>query len=194
MSLDEFFKKRIFDPLGMKDTYFYLPPDKQPRLVVTYYQDSSGKLMKVPNDFDANGPLNTDYPKTSGTYYSGGAGLSSTIFDYAIFLQMLLNGGEYNNKRILSPHTVRMMTMNQLGDVNYGENTFGLGFNVVTEKGSASSPVPEKSYDWGGIFSTKYWIDPKNKIIGLFFKQLWHDPAGESTDKFQVMTYSALME
>lgn len=194
MSLDEFFRKRIFDPLGMKDTYFYLPPDKQARLVTNYYGDSTGKLRKMPIDFYSSGALNSDYPKSNGTYYSGGAGLSSTIFDYAIFLQMLLNGGVYNNKRLLSPHTIRLMTINQLGDVDYGVDRFGLGFNVVTERGSASSPMAEKSYDWGGIFSTKFWVDPKNKMIGLFFKQVWHDPAEESTEKFRVMTYSALME
>lgn len=194
MSLDEFFRKRIFEPLGMKDTYFYVPPSKQSRLVVNYYSDSTGTLKKMPADFVANGPLNPDYPKTNKAYYSGGAGLSSTLIDYAIFLQMLLNGGVYNGKRLLSPHTVRMMTMNQVGDVKYETNTFGLGFNVITERGSAESPLPESAYDWGGIFATKYWVDPKNKLIGLFFKQVWSDPAGDSVEKFKVMTYGALME
>ncbi len=194
MSLNDFFQTRIFDPLGMKDTYFYLPPEKQNRLVFIYSPDSTGKLKKLPAQFYSNGPLHIDYPKTNGTYYSGGAGLSSTILDYAIFLQMLLNGGEYNGRRLLSPHTVRMMTMNQLGDIPFGENKFGLGFNVITERGSASSPVAEGAYNWGGIYSTSYWVDPRNKLIGLFFKQLWNDPAGESATKFQVMTYAALTE
>lgn len=193
-TLDQFFRKRIFEPLGMKDTYFYLPPDKQSRLVTTYYSDSTGKLKKLPADYVDNGPLKIDFPKSNGTYYSGGAGLSSTIFDYAVFLQMMLNGGEYNGKRILSPHTVRMMTMNQLWNVPNSESAFGLGFNVVTEKGSAKSPIPKDSYDWGGIYSTNYWVDPVNKVVGLFFKQVWHDPAGESTEKFRVMTYGALLE
>lgn len=193
-SLNDFFKTRIFDPLGMKDTYFYLPPDKQNRLVFTYYADSTGALKKMPPDFNTNGPLDIDYPKTNGTYYSGGAGLSSTILDYAIFLQMLLNGGEYNGRRILSPHTIRLMTTNQLGDIPFGDNKFGLGFSLVTEKGSAASPVPQGVYSWGGAFSTSYWVDPKNKVIGLFYRQLWNDPAGESAEKFQVMTYGALME
>lgn len=194
MTLDEFFRKRIFEPLGMNDTYFYLPPDKQTRLVTTYYADSTGKLNKMPPHFTTNGPLNIDFPKTNGTYYSGGAGLSSTITDYAIFLQMMLNGGEYNGKRILSPHTIRIMTTDQLGGIAEADGEFGLGFNVVTEKGSAQSPVPQDAYDWGGIYGTKYWVDPKNKVIGLFYKQVWNDPAGESTEKFRAMTYGALME
>jgi CubicO group peptidase (beta-lactamase class C family) len=194
MSLNDFFQTRIFTPLGMKDTYFYIPPVKQNRLVTVYHADSTGKLLKLPSDFNDNGPLDINYPKNNGTYYSGGAGLSSTMYDYAIFLQMILNGGEYDGKRLLSPHTIRMMTMDQLGNINYGENTFGLGFNVVTEKGSAASPVPQGSFDWGGIYSTKYWVDPKNKLIGLFYKQFWNDPSEGSTEKFQVMTYAALTE
>lgn len=194
ISLSDFFKGRIFTPLGMKDTYFYLPPEKQNRLVTAYYPDSTGKLQKLPADFNSNGPLDINYPKWNSTYYSGGAGLSSTIYDYAVFLQMLLNGGEYDGKRLLSPHTVRMMTMDQLGDIPYGVNRFGLGFNVVTEKGSAASPIAEGSFNWGGIYSTTYWVDPKNKLVGLIYKQLWNDPAGESNEKFEVMTYAALLE
>ncbi len=194
MTLNDFFRTRIFEPLGMRDTYFYLPPAKQNRLVTTYYADSTGLLQKLPHDFYTHGALNIDYPKTNGTYYSGGAGLSSTILDYAIFLQMLLNGGIYNGQRLLSPHTIRMMTMNQLGDISLDDNKFGLGFEVVTEKGSAKTPVPKDTYRWGGIYSTKYWVDPKNKLVGLFFKQVWDDPTEESSEKFEVMTYGALME
>jgi CubicO group peptidase (beta-lactamase class C family) len=194
MTLNDFFMTRIFIPLGMKDTYFYLPPEKQNRLVTTYIPDSTGKLQKLPAGFNSNGPLDIDYPKSNGTYFSGGAGLSSTIYDYAIFLQMLLNGGEYDGKRLLSPHTIRIMTMDQLGDISYGDDRFGLGFNVITEKGSSISPVPQGSYNWGGIYSTTYWVDPKNKLVGLIYKQLWNDPARETNEKFQVMTYAALLE
>src|SRR5262249_9032919 len=94
MSLKEFFQKRIFEPLGMKDTYFYLPADKQKRLVILYTEDTVTKLpVKMKERVN---DMYRDYPNMNGTYYSGGAGLSSTIYDYAIFLQMLLNGGEYN--------------------------------------------------------------------------------------------------
>ena len=195
MSLDDFFRKKIFEPLGMKDTYFYIPTEKQNRLVTTYFSDSAGKLQKLPDEINENGTIRINFPKTNGTYFSGGAGLSSTIYDYAIFLQMLLNGGEFNGKRILSKHTIRMMTMNQLGDIRFEDkNTFGLGFSVVTEAGSAKGPASVGTYSWGGIYSTEYWVDPQEKIVGLIFKQFWIDPASETNQKFKVMTYAALSD
>ena len=106
-SLDRFFAERIFKPLGMNDTYFYLPASKQARLVPIYTFNSQNNLII----YERNGSITADYPKSNGTYFSGGAGLSSTIGDYAIFLQMLLNGGTYNGQRLLSRGTVDLMTM-----------------------------------------------------------------------------------
>ncbi|HMF72356.1 MAG TPA: serine hydrolase domain-containing protein, partial [Flavitalea sp.] len=114
MTLSEFFAKRIFEPLGMKDSYFYLPPSKFNRLATLYTEDSLKHLAKVAESVNS---IRLNYPKTNGTYYSGGAGLSSTMYDYAIFMQMFLNGGEYNGKQILSGNSVRIMTMNQIGDL-----------------------------------------------------------------------------
>jgi CubicO group peptidase (beta-lactamase class C family) len=121
-TLDGFFRTRIFEPLGMKDTYFYLPKDRHNRLTALYTEDEKKAYQKRP----AQGNQTPDYPKQAGTYYSGGAGLSSTAYDYAVFLQMLLNGGEYNGKRLLSPATVRMMTSNQIGELSLGLKKFGL--------------------------------------------------------------------
>lgn len=193
MSLDQFFRQRIFDPLGMKDTYFFLPDSKKDRLV-NVYREENKKLVHPGAEIKQNGFFITDYPKLSGTYFSGGAGLSSTAMDYAIFLQMMLNGGEYNGKRILSRHTVRMMTMNQIGDINRGANKFGLGFGITTEKGSSILPTPEGVFEWGGAFSTTYWADPKEKIIGVFYRQLWSGTFGEIANKFKVLVYSALSD
>jgi CubicO group peptidase (beta-lactamase class C family) len=192
MPLNEFFKKRIFDPLGMRDTFFYLPTEKQDRLVNLYDVDSTGALGKSPEIYYYNGSMKMDYPKLKGTYYSGGGGLSSTIMDYAIFLQMLLNDGTYNGKRILSRNSIRMMTMNQIGDLSLGAYKFGLGFRITTEKASALLPEQEGSFSWGGAFSTTYWADPKEKIVGLIYKQLWGDKHGELADKFRVLVYQAI--
>lgn len=194
MSLDDFFQKRIFGPLGMKDTYFYLPADKYNRLVYTYIPDSTGKIQKMPEELYDNGPIKINYPKTNGTYYSGGAGLSSTVYDYAIFLQMMLNGGIYDGKRILSRNAVRMMTTNQLGNLSLdgGDDFFGLGFGIVSEKASGAFPTQAGTFSWGGAWGTDYWVDPKEKIVGLFFKQFWNDPAGELNGKFKVLTYAAI--
>ena len=103
MPFDEFLRKRIFDPLGMKDTYFYLPKEKHNRLV-PLYQVGDGKLEKLSGK--AYDRVDPDYPKTAGKYFSGGAGLSSTVEDYAKFLQLFLNGGHYNGVRLLGRKTI----------------------------------------------------------------------------------------
>ena len=88
-----------------------------------------------------------------------------------------------------------MMTKDQLGEINLEDkNTFGLGFGIVTEEGSGKDPSSTGTYSWGGIYSTEYWVDPKEKIVGLFFKQFWNDPASETNEKFKVMTYAALTD
>jgi CubicO group peptidase (beta-lactamase class C family) len=186
MSLDEFFRKRIFEPLGMNDTYFYIPKEKQNRLTIIYTEDSTKKLIKAKDK-------NRDYPNTDGIYYSGGAGLSSTVYDYSIFMQMLLNGGTYNGKQILSRNSIRMMTMNQIGDLSSGGgNKFGLGFGVVTAVGSAKLPVTEGSYWWGGIFGSAYWIDPNENLTAQIFIQKYPNSYSLIQDKFKVLVYQAL--
>jgi CubicO group peptidase (beta-lactamase class C family) len=139
-----------------------------------------------------NGPTAESYPLAKSTYYSGGAGLSSTVYDYAVFLQMLLNGGEYNGVKLLGRSSIRMMTMNQIGDVMVGDNKFGLGFEIETEEGSAKTPTSAGTYSWGGAFSTSYWVDPKEKIVLLFYRQLQNSSHGDVVDKFKVLTYQAL--
>jgi CubicO group peptidase (beta-lactamase class C family) len=193
MTLDEFFRKRIFEPLGMKDTYFYLPRDKYKRLAMLYTEDkTTHKAVKMNEEIVIGGKtFYRDYPNLKGTYFSGGGGLSSTIYDYAIFLQMMLNEGEYDGKRILSKNTVRMMTMNQVGDLNVGVNKFGLGFGITTEKGSSIIPTTEGTFDWGGMFATTYWVDPKEKLIGLIYRNIW--PSSNNLGNiYKVLVYQAL--
>lgn len=192
MSLDEFFKKRIFEPLGMKDTYFLVPKEKATRLVNLYREDSTGKLVKATGNMLNGKTITPNYPLEASTYYSGGAGLSSTIYDYAVFLQMLLNNGVYNGKRIISRNAVRMMTMNQIGDLSRGDDKFGLGFQVVTERGSARIPAQAGTFSWGGAFATSYWVDPKEKMVMLFYRQLQNTTKGEVVEKFRTLTYAAI--
>ncbi|MBC8154298.1 MAG: beta-lactamase family protein [Bacteroidetes bacterium] len=189
--LDQFFKTRIFDPLGMNDTYFYLPAAKQTRLVGLNTEDSTGRTRPAL----ANSGAYVNYPNTNGTYFSGGAGLVSTLGDYAAFLQMLLNGGAYNGKRLLSSATVRMITANQIGELNVGVNKFGLGFAITNEKGAARMPVSEGSFEWGGFFGTTYWADPKEGIVALLYTQKYpNTSAGDLPDKFRVLVYQALTD
>lgn len=187
-TLDAFFADHIFKPLGMNDTYFNVPEDKAARVVNFFTVNKDGQLEK------ASGGLGTsiDYPTRIKSYFSGGGGLSSTIYDYAIFLQMLLNGGEYNGARLLSRNTVRMMTMNQINDLPFGDNKFGLGFEVQTEKGSAMQPLSEGSYSWGGAFSTTYWVDPKEKMVVLMYRQMWGAHDSEIGETFNTLVYQAL--
>ncbi len=189
-SLDQFFKERIFQPLGMNDTYFYLPQSKYSRLATVYTPDKTQHLVKA-NETTFPG-INWDYPLTNGTYFAGGAGLSSTIKDYATFLQMMLNNGEYNGHRLLSRHTVEIMTMNQIGNLNLDRDKFGLGFEIATKDGRAKLGQTEGSFSWGGFYGTIYWADPKEHMVCLLFVQEWPYPHGELSDKFKVLVYSAL--
>lgn len=185
--LDQYLKNRIFEPLGMNDTWFYLPEDKQGRLVKVNTEDSDRHVSVMPQQF-------VNYPMLRGTYFAGGAGLSSTIKDYAIFLQMLLNNGEYNGKKLLSSRTVELITCNQIGDVNLGANKFGLGFEITTERGQSRLGLSEGSFEWGGYFGTKYWADPEKKLVCLLFMQQSPLSHGEIENKFKVLVYQALTD
>ncbi|QDA61143.1 serine hydrolase domain-containing protein [Hymenobacter jejuensis] len=188
--LDQFLRTRLFEPLAMRDTYFYLPANKQPRLAALYTQDAAKNTIKTgPRD-----GMIPDYPKEAGTYFSGGAGLSSTIDDYAIFLQMMLNEGQYKGRRLLKPATVRLMTQNQIGDVNQGLNKFGLGFSIVTPQGAAKSGLSEGSFEWGGIFGTTYWVDPKEKIVALLYTQKYPNSYGDLADKYKMLVRQTVIE
>ncbi len=170
MSFDEYLKKKIFIPLGMNDTYFYLPATHASRLVDVQTKDANGKWIPTSQDF-----YDINYPKTGArTFYSGGAGLSSTAQDYATFLQMYLNGGELNGVRLLSRTTVRFMMQNQVGDLRGKDapEDFGLGFGLVNASGERSGGIGSVgTFIWGGYFNTQYFADPKEKIIGLIMKQ-----------------------
>jgi CubicO group peptidase (beta-lactamase class C family) len=191
MSLNDFFRTKIFQPLGMNDTYFFIPQEKANRLVNLYREDSTGHLVKAQGNM-LNGPTVSNYPLLNSTYYSGGAGLSSTIYDYGIFLQMLLNNGMYNGKRLLSRNSVRLMTMNQIGDLSLGKDKFGLGFQVVTEAGSSRTPAQQGTFSWGGAFATSYWVDPKEKMVLLFYRQLQGTTHGDVVEKFRALVYGAI--
>ncbi|RYY20062.1 MAG: class A beta-lactamase-related serine hydrolase [Cytophagaceae bacterium] len=188
--LDQFLRTRLFEPLGMRDTYFYLPASKQARLMAlaTEYQ---GRTVPMPKTGTLG--LRPDYPNRPGTYFSGGAGLSSTIDDYAAFLQMLLNGGTYNGHRLLKPETVQLITQNQMGDVNQGLNKFGLGFSIVTPKAAAQTGQTAGSYEWGGIFGTDYWVDPTEKLVVLLYTQKYpHTNTPDLVPRFRKLVYEAL--
>jgi CubicO group peptidase (beta-lactamase class C family) len=189
MPFDEFLKTRIFDPLGMDDTRFYQPQNKAVRLVAVQHK-VNGKWEKYPVTF-----YDTDYPvKGAKTFFSGGAGLSSTAKDYATFLQMYLNGGEYNGVRLLSRTTVRTIMANQTGDLFSGpEEYYGLAFGVVTPEGEAMGGIGSRgTFDWGGYFNTQYFADPVENVIGIIMKQT-QGPTNDQTGwKFRQLVFQTI--
>lgn len=193
-SLADFFRTRIFEPLGMKDTWFYLPADKHNRLVALHTEDNQQHVTVMQQGQSALiNNLDVDYPKATGQLYSGGAGLVSTAMDYAIFMQMILNGGTYNGKRILSKNSVDMMTQNQIGTIDRGPyEKFGLGFGLITETGSGRVGQSTGTLTWGGAFSSTYWIDQKEKIVAQFFLNQTPTSHGDIHDKFKALVYSAI--
>ena len=189
MSFDKFLEKRIFDPLGMNDTRFYQPEEKAARLVAIQ-QKVDGKWQRYPNTF-----YETEYPvKGAKTFFSGGAGLSSTVKDYAIFLQMYLNGGELNGVRILSRTTVDVIMSNQSGELfGMPDRYHGLAFGVTTSVGQAKGGNGSTgTFDWGGYFNTQYFADPKEQIIGLIFKQTQGPVTDETGWKFRQMVWQSI--
>ncbi|MFM7429379.1 MAG: serine hydrolase domain-containing protein [Flammeovirgaceae bacterium] len=186
-ALDQFFKTRIFQPLGMNDTYFYLPKEKHNRLVYLYQTKNSALSKMTEPTYDGSDP---QYPKLEGRYFSGGAGLSSTTEDYAKFLQLFLNKGEYNGVRFLSRKTVEMMLTNQIQPPL--TNQFGLGFGLETGMNDYQSIVSLGSFSWGGAFNTHYWADPKEKLVGLIFTNMYASPVWNIGDKFKIAVYQAI--
>lgn len=189
MPFDQFLKTRIFDPLGMSDTWFYLPEEKSNRLIPVQTRED-GKWKP----FDA-GIFDIDYPITGArSYFSGGAGLSSTAQDYAIFLQMMLNKGTYNGVRFLSRTSVETLMTNQIGDLwAGGPKDFGLAFSVVNENGVALGGEGSLgTFDWGGYFNTQYFADPQNQLIGILMKQTQGTSDDTTGWKFRQMVFAAV--
>jgi CubicO group peptidase (beta-lactamase class C family) len=189
MPFDQYLKTKIFQPLGMNDTYFYLPKEKHSRLV-SLYETKDNVISKVTGKvFDNVNPM---YPTLEGKYHSGGAGLSSTAEDYAKFLQMFLNKGEYNGVRILSRKTVELMLTPQLQAPITTQ--MGLGFGLETDKNDHISAFSLGSFSWGGAFNTQYWADPKEKLVGIIYMNTYSGPNRNTADKFKVLTYQAIVD
>jgi CubicO group peptidase (beta-lactamase class C family) len=189
MSLEAFLTKNIFEPLGMKDTYFNVPAAKANRLATVYTEDSLNHVIKWNHEFRRIDP---DYPTMAKHYFSGGAGLTSTAFDYAVFMQMMLNGGTYNGHTILSKRTVQLMTSGQLKDGLFGADNFGLGFSITSEKSADRAARNAGSFAWGGYYGTTYWADPKAHLVCLFMTQQSPNTHGEVEAKFESLVYSSL--
>jgi CubicO group peptidase (beta-lactamase class C family) len=188
--LDEVIRARITDPLGMKDTHFFLPAEKKGRLTAVYSSGAEMKITRAP-----------DGPKGQGNYvegprrsFSGGAGLLSTARDYGRFLQMLLNGGTLEGTRVLAPRTVALMTTNQTGTL-YSQTgqAFGLGFFIIEQPGADGHVESAGSFGWGGAYGSSYEVDPKEHLVLVFMIQMLPNRTDVAT-KFPMLVYQALVE
>src|SRR5271169_3138610 len=194
--LDEFFRIRIFEPLGMKDTYFFPPENKLDRLATayTYYPDKG--LNRFPDTPIREGSFvySADYPSHGPKkLFSGGAGLVSTAMDYARFCQMMLDGGKAGGTRLLSRKSVELMTQDQLGKIGPDQG-FGLGFGVEGVKAPLSELGSAGEYNWGGFFYTDFTIDPKEQMIVVFMAQL-HPTGGLTLNgEVNVLAYQAIID
>jgi CubicO group peptidase (beta-lactamase class C family) len=190
--LDQALRERVLEPLGMRDTEFYLSPGKNERLAAVYSMNG-GKLERAPTPGNAVGQGH--YVQGPRKAFSGGAGLLSTGTDYARFLQMLLNGGELDGRRILSRKTVELMTTSHLGDISYNAGQgFGLGFYVVEDLGARGWPGSVGEFGWGGAYHTTYWVDPREELVVVHLTQLL--PAGTVDDqaKLRALVYQAIVD
>jgi len=182
---DVFLKENLFLPIGMKDACFYLPESKADRLVPVLKPASNGKGWEkyTGTYYDADYPVNG-----AKTWFSGGAGLSCTARDYALFLQMLLNNGTANGKRVLSPYSVFLLTAaNQTPDLTPTEKSEqfnSLGFGVITSLGEERGNGYKGRFSWGGYFNTNYWADPKTGTIMVLLKQTRFAPDNGSANLF----------
>jgi CubicO group peptidase (beta-lactamase class C family) len=187
-TLADFFRTRITEPLGMRDTGFCVPAADRDRLAVVYALGSGGVERAA-----AGARGQGDYVGGPCAAYSGGAGLISTAGDYARFLTMLANGGALGPTRILSPTTVELMTRDHVGDLYGGpESGFGLGFEVFADPPRAGRFGAPGVYGWGGAYHTNYWVDPQRKLVAVIMTQLLPATGSLLPDRFRSLVYQAI--
>ena len=197
VSLAGFLEKQVFQPLGMADTHFFLPKSSLERFTPVYRSTESGGISLHEEAHES------EYVLPPRRCYSGGAGIQSTIGDYSRFLQMLLNQGELDGVRILSPGAVRLMTANHVGElyptevsssISSGERGFGLGFWVTEDLGRSGQLGTVGSYGWEGAYYTTFWVDPAEDLLAVFMTHLLPNSKIDLHGKFNALVYQALVE
>jgi len=198
-SLAEYMRDEIFEPLGMVDTGFFRDPADADRYAAVYAPGPDG-LVEVSAEPvtspDGRTVYSAGYPYDGPrTYHSGGAGLTSTISDYARFLLALLNGGELDGARILGRRTVQLMTRDHLAGLGVPDTgqRFGLGFAISGDPGVTGGPRSEGAFGWLGFFNTVYWVDPQEQLVAIIMTQLYPNNRSRLTDRFEVAVYSAIV-
>jgi len=195
-SLDAFLEERLLRPLGMRDTHFYLPPEKAGRLATVYAAEGAA-IRRAPDVGSEGGDGATGqglYVEGPRVAMSGGAGLLSTARDYSRFLEMLRRGGELDGHRYLGRKSVELMTVDHLVEAEYWTPGagFGLGFQVIGDPGKFGAPTSAGAYGWGGAYHSEYWVDPAEGLTVVYLTQLI--PAGDIDDqgKLRALIYQAI--
>jgi CubicO group peptidase (beta-lactamase class C family) len=209
---EQFLQERIFDPLGMNDTGFFVPPDKAHRLAACYSASPQGAMTFHATDRKGGLTLQDD-PATSSflsppSFISGGGGLCSTSADYLTFCRALLNGGELDGVRLIGPKTLALMTSNHLpgdrtlpelsrslfSEATYHGIGFGLGVSVTLDPARTLIPGSRGEYAWGGAATTSFWIDPAEELIAIFMTQVLPSTATPIRRELRTMIYSAITD
>ncbi len=192
-TLGNFLKERILDPLRMTDTHFFVPDDKINRLATVYSATPEKTISRTPDGGIMIGQGHyVDGPRKAE---SGGAGLVSTAQDYTRFLQMLLNGGELDGVRILSPKSVELMTVNHLNDIDFNPGQgISLAFDVLLDVGARGTPGSVGDYGWGGAYHSTYWVSPQDKLVVVFMTQLIPATGSDIHAKIRTLLYQAMIE
>ena len=190
-TLDDFLRSRIFEPLDMRDTHFFLPLEKRGRLTTVYNEEIPGRLSRAADGGGMTEPGQyVDGPLAS---FSGGAGLLSTARDYARFLQMMLNGGSLGDARILSPASVALMTANHIGDMFPEPGMgFGFGFRIRLDLGEAGQPGSIGDYGWSGAYHTDSWVDPVERLVVVYLTQVIPASGLDEHQKLRAIVYGAM--
>ena len=212
MPFEQFLKERIFDPLGMADTDFFVPADKAHRFAACYNADPGGMMSFHAVEKKGGLTLQDDPIKSSfltrPSFISGGGGLCSTAADYLTFCRALLNGGELGGVRLIGPKTLKLMTTNHLpggrdlpemsrsmfAEATYNGIGFGLGFSVTMDPAKTLIPGSPGEYAWGGAATTSFWIDPAEELIAIFMTQVLPSSAYPVRRELRTMVYSAITD
>jgi CubicO group peptidase (beta-lactamase class C family) len=210
--LEQFLKERIFNPLGMNDTDFFVSADKAHRFAACYSADPQGGMTFHATERKGTLTLQDDPTRSSflspPSFISGGGGLCSTSADYLTFCRALLNGGELGGVRLIGPKTLALMTSNHLpggrdlpamsrslfSEATYNGMGFGLGFSVTMSPAQTLIPGSAGEYSWGGAATTSFWIDPAEELIAIFMTQVLPSSAYPIRRELRTMVYSAITD
>ena len=194
--LDAFLDEKIFTPLEMEDTQFFLPQADADRLATVYDRAGEGELTRASDAGEMWTQGQYIIGQGPNTTFSGGAGLLSTANDYSMFLEMIRRGGiDLDGDRVLSPMSVELMTTDHTGEVEFRPGAgFGYGFQVAVDQGVLGIPGNEGEFRWGGAYHSTYWVDPEEDMVVTAFTQFGETSGLDDQAKLRALVYQAIVD